>query len=746
MACLAGVGPSVVAEEVQAVADAMRQECRLLWLQLAEILRLLRRLERDPAPAPAPPAVPLSAPAPAPTCPATRARSKPQNMPRPSAPNRGANGSGCEPHSQEQEAHDGHGWRVHCAVSDGATRRAPRDAHLATVLGRAAAAGGPVASLPGQIVGLEPVVSEDGRFAQQSPLEEEERASWRSCRSGWSGAARRAAGVHPSLNGAFERITTNSGASLQVLDDMVTGALLMECGLLQLRPAQGQPVPHGRRSGAGDARVPTPSTLSGVVPPLETPAPMASQGPALQERPSFCPQDCPYTSEGSMASAGSCRCTFGDGDVAAPTSGVPFTCVKFDQVVPVHAATVSMEELDQAIPQVRRLDTRHWTFSDSRSAWNMESLRAEHESMLVLEAMDRQPAASRQRRCLHRLPQYVLALFAVVPLEKGAAWSCHGLAICAAAAAAVLYSGARAAQEPEGLYPHAATACLALGGLLGLLLLWARGIHNELGPWNRPLVMYADARGFSDRWAHASAGHLAAVVAIWAVSVVCKAMGSSAHFDCQENSATPLALTVFALAHALTAVLVYCQLHLCCGFGLAVDGFCLRLFKEADLEKGIYEWNILQAMLRRAAGAVDACLLTLGTSVLGVLLLTLREVLSGSTLSSLSRASGLTCTSLWAGWVLPPAALIFYAVLMGAAVTEKCLRLPSLANSVLTGGDRYVNYERQFFVQYVVQSSAGWYVGGVRVSAMWALKVSYLFVVVAFTLISRSWRGLGPHD
>lgn len=73
-------------------------------------------------------------------------------------------------------------------------------------------------------------------------------------------------------------------------------------------------------------------------------------------------------------------------------------------------------------------------------------------------------------------------------------------------------------------------------------------------------------------------------------------------------------------------------------------------------------------------------------------------------------------------------------------VTEKCTRVPSLVNSWSFGEETCLDAGRQYVVQYIEQSAAGFYVKGVRLRAYMALKISYLFGALLFTLLSSSVR------
>lgn len=589
-------------------------------------------------------------------------------------------------------------------------------------------------------------------------------------------------------------------ATLEALDEMLTNSLLERCGLMEsptTREVRCQGLPERTVATHLDGHTP-PASWAG----LPTPAASAKVHPALLEgdeasgfregmpRLSFrsivpCAEDapsCPRTADRrSRGSKGPASPPGRRGSIpagGAPSAGQGHRGAELEAGIaeaelesssshPSCGALSSVsladaEQLRQDSQQVfekseERAEVRPWSSSATPRAQNMEALRAEHESMLVAEAVryDSERCASPrwaqrlpepgQHAGLGRLPLALLLAFAVLPPGRSVSWVWYRWVAAAAVGALALRALALAVLEPPGaLYLHLTTALLALGGLAGLASLWARGIQEVLGPRNRPLFIYATARGFAARWAALSARRFAVVVALWALAVACRTVGSTS-MQCVETSTSHAHLATFVVAHTLTALLLYCQLHLCSGFEVAIDNFFVTFFQEGNFEKGIYEWNLLQAMLRRAAGAVEPCFLAVGSSVLALMILTLREILNSNALSTLLQSpSSALCTSLWAGWVLPLAGLVFYAVFIGAVVTEKCLRAPAMVNAWTADEHEYIDHKRQYFVQYISQSSAGWYVIGVRVSALWASKVSYLFAAVVFTLVSQSLHlGLG---
>jgi len=77
---------------------------------------------------------------------------------------------------------------------------------------------------------------------------------------------------------------------------------------------------------------------------------------------------------------------------------------------------------------------------------------------------------------------------------------------------------------------------------------------------------------------------------------------------------------------------------------------------------------------------------------------------------------------------------------MAAAVTEKCVRLPSLVNSLNFVQDQMQNSSfstKHYLIEYIIHSAAGFYVFDVRLTTSMALKAAHLGCVVAFGLATK---------
>lgn len=420
---------------------------------------------------------------------------------------------------------------------------------------------------------------------------------------------------------------------------------------------------------------------------------------------------------------------------------------KAQQVVPAVPDSWGQSEGLDSLPSSASRFNRAFHFRKAKEkilprahSGTMDALRVAHENMLVERSANltiSEEPGSAAPLMLRPVAPLLLAAFAVLPLRAGKAYWVYGWAVIAGLAGALCYSVLLAAWEPELQYYHIVNVCLLLGALLGLVFLWAQHIADLLGPYNRPLGMHAIARGFDGKWAIASIWRLVVVVGLWAATMACRIYADTGVIS-TKRPLSPVSLVTFGVANAVLAALIYCHLHVCCGFGLAVDWYCERFFRGCDSSRAISEWNILQALLRRAAHTIENCVLTLGASILSVLLLTGLEFQKMSNSSSPLQTAGLTCKVSWASWVLPPTALMFFAVFEGAAITEKCSRVSSLVNSWIASDDQQIDHQRHFVVQYIVQSHAGFYIKGTRLRARGVWTLAYIAGGVLFSLLSQS--------
>jgi len=269
-------------------------------------------------------------------------------------------------------------------------------------------------------------------------------------------------------------------------------------------------------------------------------------------------------------------------------------------------------------------------------------------------------------------------------------------------------------------------------------------IGRLLGPEESYLDDYAAEAGFLQDWWKVSRRRSFEVGAFWFTMLALKALANFVGTGSvlQSMLAAPdvgvgLAFWIMSFYYVL---MCYIHLHICCGLELAVDGFGLRFFKEMDVEQALEEWSQVQAILRQASRKMSNSLLLLGIACLATLAILAEKVIQVP--DYFSEVGDLLQ---WILWFYPLITLYLYTMMRAAAVTEKASRVAPLINSWTfhvhgeNGGEpepRWVDHERQYIVQYINQSEAGFYIRGTKLSTFNVQKMTYYFVALSFALFS----------
>jgi len=348
---------------------------------------------------------------------------------------------------------------------------------------------------------------------------------------------------------------------------------------------------------------------------------------------------------------------------------------------------------------------------------DLEKVRVEQETVLISTyTTDQCGDNAAEGPCWRRLPSLVLTLYGVLPFGAGKfAGICGNFAkaVCACVLVFCLH-----ASWDEGVNIHSVVcACYALGGALALHSLHQMRIGHIIGTSATLLEQYAIHHGFQGAWEAKSLRLLGYVSLPLMVATVLNVLLIVTRLAVEDEDDIGLI--------SMVAMIV------CAGLELMVDTFCGTFMNKPDFKWGVTEWNTVQALMRRAAQIIDLCFLIVQTSVFAALFLTGMNVALGYG------------TPQDAFRVLPVSFAMMGIMLFGqckaAGVTEKCLRAPALMNSLVVEGVA-INVERQYLVQYIMQSGAGFYVRGVRLTAFMVLKGAYLCVMVTLGSVMRLSR------
>ncbi|CAE7647778.1 DNAH6 [Symbiodinium sp. CCMP2592] len=305
---------------------------------------------------------------------------------------------------------------------------------------------------------------------------------------------------------------------------------------------------------------------------------------------------------------------------------------------------------------------------------------------------------------------------------------------------ATFYLWVRSA-EPE-VYDVATLGCFGLGGIIAILALRRRGLARLIGPVETSLDDYAAEVGFLADWLKLSRRRFWILLVVLLVTVATRSVYIYVLNVDDDTTEAPLPIMMamlFTAVIAHNAGACYSLVHLCCGLELAIDSFALRFFKDMDFEQALEDWNEVQATLRQVSTKLSDGFIALAAGCVGALIFFAEQAFRQPELLRFSYRS-----TLWIGWLYPPFMMLGYALLRAAAVTEKASRVAPLVNSWKfqdaedDAAALWMDTDRQYVVQYIIQSQAGFYMKGVRVNAFSVQKIGYYLAAATLGLLSRT--------
>eukprot|EP00927_Polykrikos_kofoidii_P044035 TRINITY_DN38121_c0_g1_i1.p1 TRINITY_DN38121_c0_g1~~TRINITY_DN38121_c0_g1_i1.p1 ORF type:complete len:828 (-),score=113.71 TRINITY_DN38121_c0_g1_i1:145-2589(-) len=386
------------------------------------------------------------------------------------------------------------------------------------------------------------------------------------------------------------------------------------------------------------------------------------------------------------------------------------------------------------------------------SCFDMDELRKVREQVLVdqldwegnrsdngamVELLDEE---SMYCKTLRWIPGVVLSTFGIVSLHgclfKGERY--HFAISLVLPILSVLAIVSSLQEANHYLYFRIAEVCFAAGTYVAFVALRLNNMSSLIGPSGR-LDIYAKKYLFVESWMSSSLRNGLVVLLFLASFYATPLVGT--HFGTRTVNSTNVLVEVAYVVHsAFFAALAYCLLHLSCGLELMVDRFCTRFFDDPVFTTGIQMWNVMQALLRKTARAMEVCFVALQTSAMAALILSAAQIVAHSKEGNAELASAATFQFL--SW-LAPTFLMLYCLFRAAVVTEKCLRVPALVNSLISEHKDTINVDRSYMVEYLEHSAAGFYVYGVRVTAFMVMKYTYIVLLGTFTFISQTFPASG---
>lgn len=342
------------------------------------------------------------------------------------------------------------------------------------------------------------------------------------------------------------------------------------------------------------------------------------------------------------------------------------------------------------------------------------------------------------QRCLRLVLKVSLRLWGVVPWRQNCMIStCVQIAVVLAVSLIAIYPvvlliSNGSGDGPEEELPAQMLVCttpFALAGMVGLASMRNQLAKELLWSFPGPLETYAMQHGFMEQWAWSSLRRFVLVFVVWASAVLV----SMTNFVLAESDLMCggridwLSFVCFFFGSGVFAALIFCQIHVFGMLEIMIDQFCIKFFEDPEVARGMMEWNLVQAIMRRVATAFDTCFVATQTMAQVTFVVSATYTVMADRLHSTNPQfhDARDCRIGHRAFALLPPVLLalgaWTVFSFGAAVTEKCSRVPAMINT-MTFGDT----ERQSMVQYVMNSAAGLYIKEVRLTASVVMKLTYV--------------------
>lgn len=260
---------------------------------------------------------------------------------------------------------------------------------------------------------------------------------------------------------------------------------------------------------------------------------------------------------------------------------------------------------------------------------------------------------------------------------------------------------------------------IALGAVASLFAAHKVQHSKILGSRDSLLVMYASNHGLCQRWWSLSRVELVMVLVLWTCMVSERFRSILANVEESISPGLPtLHITAFAFVSGVLLAMAYCLLHICCVLEVMIDSFGIGFVECPDFGEAVRKWNVLQAVLRRVSAIVDVSYLVLLTTAMVAIVAPLMQRHRHAAIP--------------AGFAMGCVARVSFRA---GAISYKCDRVPSLINSLFFGQD--IDHERQYVVEYIINSMAGFYVMEVRITVEMVLKFAYVSSALTVAVMTK---------
>ena len=175
----------------------------------------------------------------------------------------------------------------------------------------------------------------------------------------------------------------------------------------------------------------------------------------------------------------------------------------------------------------------------------------------------------------------------------------------------------------------------------------------------------------------------------------------------------------WSISSFLVVLEAYVQNHLLLGLDCSLDCWCAYLLDCPDFSLGVDSWNCLQALLKCISRKVAKSFLVMQISGGIACIYCLASAVMVAFLSGFALK-----VILVEGAFLFPVLMLFFLEMRvfwhGTNISEKCRIIPAFVNQIPAG--LRINMERSYLVQFITDSSAGFFVREVKLTREMLLK------------------------
>jgi len=283
-------------------------------------------------------------------------------------------------------------------------------------------------------------------------------------------------------------------------------------------------------------------------------------------------------------------------------------------------------------------------------------------------------------------------------------------------------------QQADRLHENLSQIAFAIALVVSLISL--RNMDVMFGDRLTTIKTHAQQHGFLVPWRVKSKRNLSIAALLWIYRVGAAVLHAylsedtnASHSICRCLFISLQAGMFLALVHSVSFTLIFLDLML--------DAYSRELHQHLDWARGVCSWNKVQAMLHCEAAQMASCFLALQTSAALAFL-----CYSARMKEAILKASGVGAAALFEAPALVIALSAFLLLLKAGSITEICTRMPPVTNSIEVTADNAVNYERQYLVNFIKNSEAGFYVKGTRLTAFLVLNYCYILGAIICALFT----------